>query len=308
MLRALTVAATALAIAFMPLDAFADSAGCNYLTKTCDVVGGGGGGGGTAPGPQRPVDGGTSRGGGPRVCMLGGSEVPCTSPYGTWIDAYGMWCNPMDPQPPKDDPAWGGKTEGAIYSCLRPAGSGVQDSGMVFTSWLPAGVEEPPPNPEDLAWEAIASVGIEPIDPGIAPQPLSQNPESLGAVGLPVWLWSDSTAANQVGPVSASASERGYTVTIQGRVDRIEWDFGDGGPGASCGQGQRFNPDTMGPETPVVCGRQEGYSKQGEYTITATSHWVVDWAGINQTGTIEFPRTVSETVRIGEIQVVTTGS
>ena len=42
----------------------------------------------------------------------------------------------------------------------------------------------------------------------------------------------------------------------------------------------------------------------GTYTITATANWVVHWGGIGQTGVIDFPRSSSGTVEIGEIQVL----
>ena len=124
---------------------------------------------------------------------------------------------------------------------------------------------------------------------------------------MPVWLWSDTTDANRVGPISASASERGYTVSISAKVKHIEWNLGDGSAVIRCGIGQRFDPRTMTPETPVACGRQEGYQRQGTYTITATSHWEVHWQGIGQSGVIDFPRETKAQVKIGEIQVVTTG-
>ena len=132
-----------------------------------------------------------------------------------------------------------------------------------------------------------AGLNLAPINMGIAPTPLDQNPDSLGAVGLPVWLWVETPSSNSTGPtLTSSASERGYTVTIRAQMTGIDWDLGDGGQVITCGLGNRFDPKTMGPETPVSCGRQHGYQKQGEYTITATSHWKIEWGGIGRTGVI----------------------
>ena len=44
----------------------------------------------------------------------------------------------------------------------------------------------------------------------------------------------------------------------------------------------------------------------GAYQVTATSHWVVEWTGGGQSGTIEFDLTTDPLpIRIGEAQVLT---
>lgn len=260
--------------------------------------GGGGGGGGTQPDPGRGGESATK-------CFYGGAEVSCSNSAGTWSNAVNAWCRLTSPQPPSTDAVWGGRTEGAVYTCTPPRTNIADpDFGLSFQRWLPTSPELPPPDPEVLAWRALAAVNLQPIDMGIAPEPLATNPSSLGAVGLPVWLWADSTSPNTTGPISNSASERGYTVNITARLKNITWTLGDGSAPIQCGIGQRFDPGSMGPNTPVVCGRQAGYAKQGEYTITATSNWEVTWNGIGRSGVIQYPRETSGTVRIGEIQVV----
>lgn len=261
--------------------------------------GGGGSGGGGGGGAGDP-------GSGERVCQFNGRTVSCSGAGGVWLDAANAWCSIANPQPPKEDPIWSGRTTGAIWSCTRPGFGGIPDPSLSNLMWLSQtdSTPLPPPDPEELAWRAIAQLQLRPIDIGVAPEALSSNPESLGAVGLPIWLWSETTGPQVTGPASASASERGYTVTINAHMSRIEWNLGDGGPIVECGIGQRFDPATMGVETPVACGRQSGYQKQGVYTVTATSYWEVNWAGIGQTGTIYLDHSASEAVRIGEIQTV----
>ena len=245
-------------------------------------------------------------GGAATKCFYQGREIPCTTAGGgTWSNAVSAWCLLANPQPPQTDSVWAGNIDGAIYYCVPPRTNQADpDFGLAFYRWLAAAPDLPPPDPEVLAWRAIAQVNLQPIDLGIAPEPLTTNPNSLGAVGLPVWLWADSTSPNTTGPISDSASERGYTVSITARLKDIAWSLGDGSAAITCGIGQRFDPRSMGPQTPVACGRQTGYSKQGEYTITATSNWEVTWNGIGRSGVIPFQRETSGTVRIGEIQVV----
>ena len=42
----------------------------------------------------------------------------------------------------------------------------------------------------------------------------------------------------------------------------------------------------------------------GSYTVRATSHWVITWSGIGQSGTITMDLTDSVPVTIGEAQVL----
>jgi len=227
------------------------------------------------------------------VCRSGETEVPCTKNGGTWSGTNSCYMKLLDPQPDASEPVWGGRTDGAIYQC-SPSGEFVTGLGLII--WLENTPEVPPPNPEVLARRAIATIGMRAIDLGIAPEPLEKTPSSLGAVGLPVWLWADSTSPNTTGPTSATASERGFTVSVSARMTHIEWDLGDGSAPITCGIGNRFDPRTMGVKTPVVCGRQNGYQKQGEYTVTATSHWTIDWPGIGESGTITMDFSTSGTV------------
>lgn len=163
-----------------------------------------------------------------------------------------------------------------------------------------------PPDPAVVARNAIARLQMRAIDIGIAPQTLESDPESLGVVGLPVWLWAETPEAATTGPLTTSVTERGYSVSLAAELKHITWDLGDGSKPITCDTGEPFNPETMDVLTPVECGLQEGYQAEGEYTITATSVWEVNWQGIGQSGVIPFQLSTSGTVRVGEIQVVVT--
>lgn len=287
----------------IPTNALADKIQCDDLGNCWSVIEGGGSGdkeeGSPSESSGRSNDEST-------VCYWkvngGKEETPCKNESGAiWSSSQNCYVQLVSPQPPLSDPVWAGRTNGAIYHCNSPLGLPSPNI------WMDSAPELPPPDPEVLAWRALAALKLKPIDLGIAPEPREANSASLGAVGLPVWLWADSTSPSTTGPISSTASERGYTVSIEATLSDIEWDLGDGGKTISCGIGTRFDPATMDPTTPVVCGRQAGYQKQGEYTITATSHWEVSWSGIGESGTIDYDRTTSGTVRIGEIQVVVRG-
>ena len=108
------------------------------------------------------------------------------------------------------------------------------------------------------------------------------------------------------GPVHASTSKQGYTVTISGTVTSIDWGLGDGSEAITCTSWKPAHPTMTTINTPVICGRQEGYSRQGIYTITATSNWSIAWQGIGESGTITIPVTSTATVKIGELQALNT--
>ncbi len=106
---------------------------------------------------------------------------------------------------------------------------------------------------------------------------------------------------NTWGPVSMSVSEAGYTVTATARVSRVVWDMGNG-ESVSCAQGTRWSSRLTHNEPSPDCGYQ--YQQEGEYQVTATSYWEVEWAGIGESGTIPLELSDSTDFRIAEVQVV----
>jgi hypothetical protein len=100
----------------------------------------------------------------------------------------------------------------------------------VSDTWSSGSLTHPPGvviDPAVLAEQAVARMQLTAINPQIAPRPLSVDADSMGLVGLPVWLWTDPTPTTW-GPNSASASAGGITVTATARVERVEWSMGDG--------------------------------------------------------------------------------
>lgn len=244
------------------------------------------------------------------MCTFAGKGIACQNAFGTWLQGYQMWCRKADPQPPKTDPIWRGHEdeEGAVYSCARPEGGMVPDSGMTFLTWLPAGADRPAPDPEAMAWQIMASINLQPIDRVTIPKPLEVDPDALGIVGMPLWMWPAKESPNTTGPISARATDRGYTVSLTARLHSIQWDLGDGSKPVVCKRWTKFNPRTMDRLTPVVCGSQLGFERESEYTSTFTSRWIVDWQGVGASGSCEFPRVTTRTLRIGEVQVLATNT
>ncbi len=132
---------------------------------------------------------------------------------------------------------------------------------------------------------------------GLVPEPEAG---SVGLVGMPNWMWVENPSENTWGPITRSASAAGWTVTATGRVSQVAWSMGDGQV-VSCGAGTVYR-DSYGKSKSPNCGHV--YTRQGAYTVQATSHWVITWSGIGQAGTIPMDLTRSAAVTIGEVQVL----
>ncbi|QAY68758.1 hypothetical protein [Xylanimonas protaetiae] len=213
----------------------------------------------------------------------------------------------MDPQPAADDPLWARHSPddgGAVYGCYQPLPVDVD----VYL-WL---LNPPPaaaagPSPRQVAEMAIDEMQLQAIEIGIVPEP---RPGYIGIVGQPVWMWAVSPGPSTVGPVTASASAGGITITATATIHRITWTMGDGGTVVCTGPGTPFTDALAGHASPD-CGYVYTTSSAGlpgdMFTVTATSDWVIDWAGAGQTGTIrmdELQRSVR--IAVGEAQVLVT--
>ncbi|MFE7506703.1 hypothetical protein [Promicromonospora sp. NPDC057488] len=211
-----------------------------------------------------------------------------------------------DPQPAKDDAVWAGHDEGVIvvcmpYICVPQPGQDtipVADCPGRSLYWAPR-APDVEVDPAVLAQRAVERMQLEPIAVGIVPE---EGPGRVGVVGMPVWMWVDAPAANTFGPITESASAGGYTVTATANVDRIVWEMGDG-TSIECVTAGTPYEDRYGVADSPDCGHR--YAKQGEYAVSATSYWTVEWEGVGQTGTIPLDRTATANIVVGEAQSIT---
>ncbi len=157
------------------------------------------------------------------------------------------------------------------------------------------------PDPRQLANQAIAAMNLQPITIGIVPEPY---PNRVGLVGLPTWMWVENPTENTVGPITRTAGTGAATVTATARMTRIVWVMGDGTTITCTTIGTKYE-DRYGKSPSPTCGHH--YTKQGTYTVSATSYWDIAWTGLGQTGTIPAHFTSTATITMGELQVITTG-
>jgi hypothetical protein len=153
-------------------------------------------------------------------------------------------------------------------------------------------------DPAVLAQRAVDRMQLQPIEIGIVPE---DKPGSVGIVGMPQWMWVNEPAPNTFGPITASASASGATVTATASVDKVVWDMGDGTTVPCIGPGTPYEDRFDIADSPD-CGHR--YAKQGEYEVMATSYWTVRWEGVGQTGTIPVEKIARTNTVMGEAQVI----
>ncbi|WP_249217030.1 hypothetical protein [Nocardioides palaemonis] len=210
----------------------------------------------------------------------------------------------MDPQPPAGDTAWQGHEpgDGAVYLCYQP------QTGIVLFRWS----ADPPdqsgagPTPRDVAQLAIATMDLKAVRIGIAPK---ASEDSIGIVGMPVWMWASQPDTETVGPATATASTAGITVVATATLARVTWDMGDGTTPVICRKPGTPYESRFGNRSSPDCGHTYMTSSAGEeddrFTVTATSSWIVSWEGAGQVGTIRLNGLTRTTrVAIGEAQVL----
>lgn len=229
--------------------------------------------------------------------------VACNSPYGYWANSMNCYVQMLRPQPPPGDPEWRGhaSNDGAVYSCYQPQ----TDLQVFFWAQKAPSPSGGAATPQEVAQVAVRRMALSAVDIGIAPKP---GPNSLGIVGMPVWMWVATPTAQSFGPITASASAGGVTVTATARVASVTWNMGDGNQVVCHGPGTAYVA-ADGPGSSPDCGHTYTKSSADQparaYIVTATSHWMVSWSGAGQTGTIALnglSRSVQ--IRIGEAQVL----
>jgi len=224
-------------------------------------------------------------------------EISCTFQGGWWIDSEQCWVKLVDPQPAKSDPIWAGHTDGAIYMCVAPGADARYLTWFIWRATQPP--EIPNVDPSVLAQQAVAALQLRPIRMGMVPE---DKPGYVGLVGMPVWMWVDTPDPHTYGPATNTASDGSVTVTINAKVAKTLWEMGDGKSVVCTTAGTAYQ-DSDGKQPSPDCGYS--YTKQGTYTIRATTTWDIAWtANTGQSGTIPLTLTATRTVVIGEVQVI----
>ncbi|RIW46890.1 hypothetical protein D3H59_11080 [Micromonospora endophytica] len=264
---------------------------CNVWDDEPGTPGGGNGGGGDN-------GGGDNGGGGGGGCQWEGRTIPCYHETLGWFNSSDGCYYKLAESPPAEPP------EGYQYYLRTCYGGELGIQTLELLAVPPPGFGAPP-DPEELARRALASITL--LAPRIAVAP--RKDIGPGLVGLPVWMWAE-PGVQQFGPQSASATDRGLTVTIEAKVERVEWDMGNGQAPVTCfGPGTEYTTSgTHAGQRSPDCGYHSGYPKAGRYQIQATTHWTVTWrSSSGEQDQIPGVTRVSNpvSIQINELQVVT---
>jgi hypothetical protein len=175
-------------------------------------------------------------------------------------------------------------------------------------TWVPLGAPAPagdnqpaPPSPAQLA--EIARKQLRLPTPSIA-----ANPAGEQLVNLPTWMW----LSNGWGPVSATATVPGVSVTAIATPTSVTWSMGDGSTVTCTGAGTPFSPGTAPTASSPDCGhtyRTSSASQVGQaFPVSATVHWTVTWAGAGQGGVFpDLTTTGNAAFRVAESQALNNG-
>ena len=292
LLLAFTTGATLLILVMTAAPALAgDPVECSPAEQAagiCTITDPGGGtpGGGTPGGGTGHPDPGAG-------CVANGATIPCTNGSGTWSSDRQCYIAAASPQPP-DPAAAGGRPGDTLYNCTTLAGA-------VSTFWspIPPGGLEGLLNPEDLARQAIATMGLGVFQVGMAPEA-----GGTGYVGLPVWMWAANPGPSTIGPITAAAG----AVSATAKMSEADWNMGDGHV-VTCRNGGTPYADSYGNSMSPTCGYRYNQASSDEaagvYAVTVTAKWTVNWTGMGRTGVINltFNSPVTQ-VRIAELQAV----
>lgn len=157
----------------------------------------------------------------------------------------------------------------------------------------------PPPPTEAEILELVAQLDLPAPEIGSAP---CSGPGCMGAVGLPVWLWTQPWQT-----YSDTAAVRVYEVTLTATPAYVDWTLGDGTV-LRCGEGTPYLVSYGIVESPT-CGhiyeRTSADLPGQAYTLTGRFTWDVSWSGV-VSGSTTTTTEQSVPVRIGEYQTVIT--
>ncbi len=237
-------------------------------------------------------------------CLYKGKEISCKGP-GRWSSSKECWVLLIDPQPAPDHPLWEGHltpegdTTGQIYHCLPPGAAFSAGQGSGYYYWRDSA--PPDVDPAALAHEAVDRMKL--VAPNVGATPLP-HPNAKSVIGLPTWLWIAGADQHSWGPITATASSGGQTVTATAQVQRVVWDMGDGNTVTCATTGTEWRSG-MGAQDSPTCGYR--YTHPGHVTITATTHWNVHWSGAGQGGIITFDLTGTRDLTVVELHTVVTG-
>ncbi|MBN1092126.1 hypothetical protein JKP75_05835 [Blastococcus sp. TML/M2B] len=239
-----------------------------------------------------------------------GTVIPCQEGQAWWVQGMQCYVEAMAQQPPKDSPIWGGRTDGAIYSCLSYTGGGAFPGTNGFSFWsanppgVPAAID-----PAQLAQQALSTMTVPSPTTGRYPAGTLQDGRPFTVVNAYTWFWTDPGSFRAL---TARADAGGVWAQVTVTPTALSFTPGDGAAPVSCpGPGVAWQPgDGVWAASSAGCDYrypQSSIHQPGErVTATYGIQWSVTWtSSTGATGTLpNLTTTSNETFAVAEVQSV----
>ena len=193
------------------------------------------------------------------------------------------------PDQPAEDP-------GPVTNCDRGS------DGELLTPWdcpvEPVDVMDRA-TAEALARRIVVRLQLPTPTPQFGPDP-SANEWDMAAVGYPLWLWTEGPET-----VRSSVSAYGLTFTLTARYRSPTVEMGDGKT-VRCTDTTAYRSSVRpGTESPT-CGYTylQAARGDGDYTVTATTHWDIAWSVAGFSGTLPGTHRADRDLPVGELQAI----
>lgn len=181
------------------------------------------------------------------------------------------------------------------------------DAGQEIADCLPSEPAEGEPAPapptrqqvEGFVRTLVARLRLPDAVPQVGPAP-GANEWNMAVVGHPLWLWID-------GPDQLATSVSGYGITIRMDAQRngLSFNMGDGSI-VRCTTMTPYSDSVVAGAPSPTCGYTYEVASlpKGNYAVSATAHWAVDWSALGYSGTIPMDITDTTELPVGELQAV----
>ena len=156
---------------------------------------------------------------------------------------------------------------------------------------------------DDDARGVVARLHLPDPTPRFGPDP-SVNEWNMLAVGFPIWLWTD-----QPTHLTTTARNGGMTFDLTATWTSTTFTMGDG-HSKTCTTTTAYPPHIDKPGRPSpTCGYvYSEVSPVGHpYTVSAETHWRIDWSSSGERGSFDHAITGSRSLDVGELQSLVNG-
>ncbi|ROR91161.1 hypothetical protein EDD33_2023 [Nocardioides aurantiacus] len=223
--------------------------------------------------------------------------MPCSSHLGVWSGSNQCYAAPYDA--PAGSAAWQGHSTGSLSLCSACTMSGRANTCDARVLWSAPGQVVVPPDPGELAAEALGLLQLRTADVRTAPQAPAHS-----YVGVENWLW---VPRSQWGSLTKTVTAGGTQVTVRAAPSRVMWDTGPAvktcfGPGDEWRTGMT---DAARTTCSYTYDATSGHESGGVYVLSASIGYEVTWvcsgactSGSGSLGLVDAP------VGTGELQVL----